>query len=85
MYTVKAKYGEEQKRNLPTAKSSEREKQKFVLNFMFYQSLYSEGQVEVGSRGILKRIRARKKTDSPDIGGGGGLEKKILIEIVNFL
>ena len=48
---------------------------------MFYQSLYSEGQVEVDSRGILKRIRI--KADNPE-DGWGGLEKKNLIEIVNF-
>ena len=51
---------------------------------MFYRSLYSEWQVEVDSRGILKKDPG-KKTGSPDMGGGGGLEKKILIEIVNFL
>ena len=51
---------------------------------MFYRSLYSEGQVEVDSRGILKEDPV-EKIGSTDMGGGGGLEKKILIEIINFL
>ena len=59
-----------------------RGKTKFVLNCLFYQGLYSEGLVEVGLRGILKRIREKKNEGFKD---GGGLEKESLIEIVNFL
>ena len=49
---------------------------------MFYQGLYSEGQVEVDLRGILKRIREKNENFKY---GEGGLRKKNLIEIVNFL
>ena len=41
---------------------------------MFYQGLYSEGQVEVDLRGILKRIREKNENFED---GGGKLEKKI--------
>ena len=54
-----------------------------MLNCLFYQGLYSEGPVEVGLRGILKRIREKKNEGFK--AGGGGLKRESLIEIVNFL